>query len=478
MAKRPEINYWRKSNHRGFLKIIYFLSDVFALLVAGATAMYLYFGTDWSQVSLRWYLNAFWVVLVVTLGILYFYRMYDLKYKQLAIQIPRLFQAFSFSMMLFFVLNFFVRPISYSRLTFLYFGVVGFLYLCVFRTVAHYVVRTLYRRNLGVANLLGIGRGKEFQQVLSYLKLHPEFGFRVLDISAQAFDEVAAIKKEGRHLDTVGVIPVIETYQPDAVLLALSDHETLKVLIDYCEEHYIDLYMIPDVLQLLSGPAEVGKIDTVPLVQLKEPITSTFPGKIKRLIDVMAATVGLVMLAPLFLMVAVWIKLDSPGPVFFRQRRPGMNGQMLEILKFRTMRQDAEKMLEQLLKSRPELAKEYKRYRKLREDPRITRAGQFLRRTSLDELPQLFNVLRGEMSLVGPRPFLPDEIERCGFWGRFLFRVPPGLTGFWQVEGRNEVDFEGRVKLDMYYINNWSLGLDIAILLRTIPVVLRRKGAY
>ncbi len=478
MGTKTELKYWRKNNYRELLKIIYLLGDALALLAAGVTAMYLYFGTNWSQVLLRWYLNALGVVATLTVGNLYFNRMYDLKHKQLSIQVPRLFQAVSFSMMVFSMLNFFVRPISYSRLTFLYFWVVAFLYLCVFRTITHYLVKALYWRGIGVANLFGIGRGKEFRQVLSYLKLHPEFGFRVLNTSVQALEEVAAVGKGGRQFETTSVISAIETYQPDAVLLALSEHATLKALIDYCEVHYIDLYMIPDVLQLLSGPAEVGKINTVPLVQPKEPITTTFQGKIKRLIDVTAAAISLGILAPLFLVLAVWIKLDSPGPVFFRQRRPGMNGQMIEILKFRTMVRDAEKMLEQLLEKRPELAVEYNRYRKLREDPRITKVGRFLRRSSLDELPQLINVLRGEMSLVGPRPFLPDEIERCGFWGRFLFRVPPGITGFWQVEGRNEVDFEGRIKLDMYYINNWSLGLDMAILLRTIPTVLRGKGAY
>ncbi|MDI3280997.1 MAG: sugar transferase, partial [Bacillota bacterium] len=147
-------------------------------------------------------------------------------------------------------------------------------------------------------------------------------------------------------------------------------------------------------------------------------------------------------------------------------------------LKFRTMIQDAEKVLRELLTQNPELAAEYRRDFKLRQDPRITRVGRFLRRTSLDELPQLINVLRGEMSLVGPRPIVPEEIEKYGFWGRFLLRVPPGVTGFWQVSGRSDVDYEERIKLDMYYINNWSLGLDLAILLRTIPAVLQRKGAY
>jgi len=195
---------------------------------------------------------------------------------------------------------------------------------------------------------------------------------------------------------------------------------------------------------------------------------------IKRATDLVLTGIGVVLISPLLLALAVAIKLDSRGPVFYRQRRIGKNGRPFRMYKFRSMCQDADRRLEALRHKNEASGPLFK----IRDDPRTTRVGQFIRRWSLDELPQLFNVLRGEMSLVGPRPPIPSEVAEYEDWQLGRLRAVPGLTGLWQVSGRSEVPFYDMVRLDLHYIRNWSLSLDFEILLRTIPAVLSNRGAY
>ena len=199
---------------------------------------------------------------------------------------------------------------------------------------------------------------------------------------------------------------------------------------------------------------------------------------LKRCVDFTCAFLGGLCLLPLFAAVALCIRLETPGPVFFRQARIGRGGKIIRVLKFRTMIRNAEEVLQACLDADPELRKEWDADQKLRNDPRITRVGAFLRRTSLDELPQLWNVIVGDMSLVGPRPIVHDEIARYGTSFDVYARVRPGITGLWQVSGRNDLSYAQRVHCDRYYICNWSTWLDVLILARTIPVVLGKKGAY
>jgi Undecaprenyl-phosphate galactose phosphotransferase WbaP len=199
---------------------------------------------------------------------------------------------------------------------------------------------------------------------------------------------------------------------------------------------------------------------------------------IKRLIDVVGSVLGLILLTPVFLVIALLIKLDSSGPVIFRQWRLGKEGKPFQMVKFRTMYSNAEEMLEESFAKNPELKWEWERYQKLKNDPRITKIGFFLRQFSMDELPQLWNVLKGEMSLVGPRPFFSDQLKDYGeVFGHYVL-VRPGITGMWQVSGRNRTSFAERAQWDQYYVRNWSFWLEIYILARTVWVVLKREGAY
>lgn len=197
----------------------------------------------------------------------------------------------------------------------------------------------------------------------------------------------------------------------------------------------------------------------------------------KRLLDTLLAAIAFIALSPLFLLLPVLIKLTSPGPVFFRQKRLGKNGTPIYVLKFRSMYRDAEARLKSLLESDPRAAEEWSRHFKLDRDPRITPFGLFLRKTSLDEIPQLFNVFSGEMALIGPRPIVEEEVTYYGNAYRIFSSVKPGVTGLWQVSGRSDTDYAQRVALDTYYVLNWSLWMDLWILVRTVYVVLFMRGA-
>lgn len=200
---------------------------------------------------------------------------------------------------------------------------------------------------------------------------------------------------------------------------------------------------------------------------------------IKRLFDIVAGMIILILGIPLMGVVAFLIKLDSRGPVFYIHRRLGKNGRYFRCYKFRTMKQNCDSALEEYLQTQPAAGKEWKKFAKLRcFDPRLTTLGAKLRKYSLDELPQLINVIKGEMSLVGPRPYLPREEQQMGYAANIILQTTPGITGLWQVSGRNSVDFCGRLRLDTWYVINWTLWLDIIILFKTIRVVVTGRDAY
>ena len=195
---------------------------------------------------------------------------------------------------------------------------------------------------------------------------------------------------------------------------------------------------------------------------------------IKRLFDIVMSLIGLILLLPVFLIIAILIKIDSKGPVFFKHKRIGKNGKTIGVYKFRSMVINAEELLKQFT---PEQMKEYEKNFKLDNDPRITKMGNFLRKTSLDELPQLINILIGDMSIVGPRPIVTKELEKYGDQKDKFLSVTPGLTGFWQASGRSDVEYDERIKMELYYVDNCSLWLDIKIILKTFVAVIKKEGA-
>jgi exopolysaccharide biosynthesis polyprenyl glycosylphosphotransferase len=268
-----------------------------------------------------------------------------------------------------------------------------------------------------------------------------------------------------RHFDAI-----------DEVLITDPDFPQSEAfeLVDRCHRQGVRVRVAPSTMEILMERVEFVPGQALPLFELKPPVFEGVDFALKRVFDIVGSLLLLVLLSPVLLLTALAIRLTSRGPVLFRSTRPGIGGLPFDCLKFRTMVHGAEHRQPEL-EDANELAGALF---KIREDPRVTPVGRFLRRWSLDELPQLFNVLRGQMSLVGPRPLPERDFRRLEDWHRKRYLVLPGMTGLWQVSGRSELDFDELVRLDFLYLERWSVWLDLTILLKTIPAVIRAKGAW
>jgi exopolysaccharide biosynthesis polyprenyl glycosylphosphotransferase len=280
-----------------------------------------------------------------------------------------------------------------------------------------------------------------------------------------------------RSLGVLGDLPeVLGAHRVEEVIIADPDfpQEQAVELVDTCHQRGVTVRVAPSTMEILLHRAEFIPGQSVPLFELKPPVFDGVDFALKRMFDIVVATALLLLLSPLLLLISLAVKLTSRGPIFYSSLRPGMGGAPFGCLKFRTMHTDAE-LRQAELEERNEASGAIF---KIRNDPRLTSVGRVLRRFSLDEMPQLVNVLRGEMSLVGPRPLPLRDYDRLDPWHKKRYLVLPGMTGLWQVSGRSDVDFDELVRLDFLYLERWSILLDLAILLRTVPAVLGRRGAY
>ncbi len=344
------------------------------------------------------------------------------------------------------------------------------------RLLTAFALSFAYRHGLRRARLLVIGSGRLGKMMMQHIAATPRLGYQIIGFLD---DQTPSLSHFGRFraLGKVHDLEVIlTTHQVDEVLIALPSHEHQEVLtsVRLCKEAGAEFKLIPDLYELSLSQIDMESIEGIPLIGIKSSGIGPWDAQMKRAIDVVLSSLVLVLGAPLWLLVALLIKLDSPGPVLFKQMRVGKGGRPFMLYKFRSMRVDADKELARLRRMNEAGGPLFK----MKADPRRTRVGKCIRQTSIDEIPQLLNVLRGEMSLVGPRPALASEVAEYDLWERGRLEVHPGLTGLWQVRGRSQLDFDEMVLMDLYYIENWSLRLDIQILLQTIPAVLFRKGAY
>ncbi|MEA2299293.1 MAG: hypothetical protein QOF77_2229 [Solirubrobacteraceae bacterium] len=280
-----------------------------------------------------------------------------------------------------------------------------------------------------------------------------------------------------RSLGTLeGIGEVIADHRVDEVIIADSDFPQRQAveLIDQCHQRGVRVRIAPSTMEILIHRAEFVPGQSVPLFELKPPVFEGIDFVVKRVFDLVVASLLLILLSPLLIIMVIAVRVSSRGPALYRSIRPGIGGVPFACLKFRTMRNDADEHqvdLESLNEATGALFK-------IREDPRMTRVGKMLRRFSLDELPQLLNVLRGQMSLVGPRPLPQRDFERLDDWHMKRYLVLPGITGLWQVSGRSELDFDDLVRLDFLYLERWSVFLDLTILVKTVPAVFTRRGAF
>lgn len=294
-------------------------------------------------------------------------------------------------------------------------------------------------------------------------------------------DAIPTGTKVFNYLTSLGPVEslsgIIRQYGVKEVIVtnsAFNRDEIVSIFKQHGFTDNINLSMSSGLYEIITTGLQLREMAAVPLVTVNKVRLTGVDLILKLLLDYIIAFFAVVLLSPLFALVAVLIKLDSPGPVIHRRRVMGVNGKQFDAFKFRTMVMNGDDILDH----NPDLKAEWEATQKLKNDPRVTRLGAFLRKTSIDELPQLFNVLRNEMSVVGPRMIAPVEMRNYNQWGINLLTVKPGLTGLWQVNGRSDVSYEDRVRLDMQYIRNWSIWLDLQILIETIPAVLSHKGAY
>jgi exopolysaccharide biosynthesis polyprenyl glycosylphosphotransferase len=350
-------------------------------------------------------------------------------------------------------------------------------------TTARAVARALCRRSLiYLQNTIVVGAGDIGQLVARKLQGHPEYGVNLVGfVDAEPREQRADLE----HVALLGpperLPALVRTFDIERVIIAFSrdSHEETLDLIRSLKELDVQIDIVPRLFEVVGPSVGLHSVEGLPLVGLPPLHLARSSALLKRAMDVALAGAALVVLAPVLALVALAVKRSSPGPVLFRQRRMGAGDRVFRILKFRTMVADAEERKDEVA----HLNKHRRpggdaRMFKIPDDPRVTRVGAFLRRYSLDELPQLWNVLRGEMSIVGPRPLVLDEDRYVDAWGRSRLNLKPGITGPWQVLGASEIPFDEMVKLDYLYVTSWSLFTDLKLVLKTVPALLREREAY
>jgi exopolysaccharide biosynthesis polyprenyl glycosylphosphotransferase len=395
------------------------------------------------------------------------------------------------------------RAFSYARAVFLLDFLIALASFYTSRLLVRGAQSFFRQRGINLIPTLVVGRGPEAAFCINEMRNRPSLGYRVIGVVESGGPETGGARTGTRYANSTRVVanyegvPIVSDLAglPDAiretraneVIIAdstVNSDALFDVMIRCGRRRGVEFRIAPSLFNCLPSKTEVDQIGALPMIRLfREPL-SDFARGTKRISDIAIASLTLSLLSPLWLLIALLIKFDSRGPVFYVQERVGMDGRIFLVYKFRTMRTNAAS----------EIHREYQRKfiaghaeanvgdndrpsYKLRNDPRITRVGRILRRLSLDEVPQLLNVLRGDMSVVGPRPPIPYEVEAYELRHRKRLDMKPGLTGLWQVSGRNRLPFEEMVKLDLLYIENWSLLSDVKIILRTVLVMIRGDGS-
>ena len=334
----------------------------------------------------------------------------------------------------------------------------------------------LRRRGAESSPTIVVGTNHEARTVVKTLSREAWLGYNIIGFVDDDTPEDADIDGHPLLGRTVDLPKIVAEHGASLVLVAATalDTERLNRLLWELQNQDVDLQITSGTLDLMASRMTVQSVAGVPLLFVRRTGINRGQLLLKRSLDVIASGLGLLIFSPVLLAIALWIRTDSEGGAFFKQVRSGRDGEPFTFWKFRTMVADAEQRRVELehLSEGPGLLF------KLKDDPRVTKPGRFLRRYSLDELPQLWNVLKGEMSLVGPRPALPSEVEQYDDWVRNRLRVPPGMTGLWQVSGRTETSFADYVRYDLFYIQNWSLSLDLWIMWRTLRAVFSAEGAH
>lgn len=403
-------------------------------------------------------------------------------------EIGKIFTAVSGGTMFLVLMDFLsTTPIFPAKAIIIYGYGLSFLFVVLERTILRTIQRWLYRFGIGSRRTIIAGSGTISQQLaqdmavtrtgyrlVAVVDAHPE-GQKRMKFVPVYHSIAAAVAKVGE---------IDEIIQADSEL----PEEEVLALVEYASHNQVTYRFVPNNFGMYATQSTMQVMAGVPLLEVRKTPLEGWGRIIKRTFDLVGVIFGLIVFSPIFLIVAIAIKLTDPGPVFYKHKRLSRSGKTIHVYKFRSMlvkystgagysgKTDAEILADEM--GRPELVEEFKKAQKLNDDPRVSKVGRILRKTSIDELPQLINVLKGDMSLVGPRPIVADELEHYGKQVDTFFALKPGLVGLWQVSGRSDVDYAERVKLDIFYVENWSLWLDIKVLAKAVVTVLSGKGAY
>ena len=387
--------------------------------------------------------------------------------------------AVSVMFMLIFGILFLTRTLFFSRLLILYAWIITIILVSLGRTLIWFIRKFLYRQNIGVSKIVIVGAGKVAQSIALQIKNNGK--------ERQLLAFVDVLKSNKKQIMGLPVVNGFHNLTQNINLDDISeiiwtgkglDSQAASELVNFCQDEKIRFRYIPNLFEAQATNIDIETVAGIPIISLKKTPLEGWGRILKTFVDIFAAMFGLILASPIFLLISLAINLDSEGPVFFIQKRIGKDHEFL-FFKFRTMIKNAPKLLNKVRAEKNDTGPFINV--KCENDPRMTRVGKFLRKTSLDELPQLLNILRGEMSLVGPRPLAPKEskaVENFAKQYRIRRYVKPGLTGLWQVLGRSEMSAEERIRLDIYYAENWSLLLDLQILLKSFWAIISRKGAY
>lgn len=361
-----------------------------------------------------------------------------------------------------------------SRVLFLTFILLATLFALFHRLIYRIIFILSKNHRVEEKRVLIVGRGPVGKKLADQINSYASLGYRVVGF---VDDNVRLQQQDPTVFGTIEQIDdIIQKYRINDVLVALPRraYARLDLVVKTVHTLPVRLWVIPDYFHLALSEAKMLDFAGMPMIDLRAPALNHYQRLTKRIFDLSITIPMLILASPIFAIIALLIKLDSPGPVFYVSQRIMENGEYFGMIKFRTMTVNADQLLTQIMQT----DKDGNLVHKRPDDPRVTKIGKFLRKTSLDELPQLFNIISGDMSLVGPRPELPELVDRYESWQRKRFTVPQGVTGWWQVNGRSDKPMHLNTQDDLYYIQHYSIWLDLQILLKTIMVVIRGKGAF
>lgn len=384
------------------------------------------------------------------------------------------------------------RDFSYSRGVFAIDFFIALLVFTIFHIGVRYLQTLIRHRDINLIPTLIVGTNAEALQTITELQERRDYGYRIVGVIGTDGEtgrwedgEILEVPIIGGLDDLPDVIRELAIQEVIITDSEIPSEKLFESMMQLGRERKVEFRLAPSLFNFLPQKTSVEQIGILPMVRLfREPLSDA-ERFIKRISDIFISGIAIILLSPVWLIVSILIKLDSKGGIFFKQERVGMDGRKFLCYKFRSMRADAdEKIHRESYRKNIEGKQEANAgdtekpvFGKVKDDPRVTKTGKFLRRSSLDETPQILNVLKGDMSVVGPRPPIPYEVEEYELWHRKRLDMKPGITGLWQVSGRNRLTFEEMVKIDLFYIENWSLWLDLKIILLTLPAILRGDGA-